>query len=189
MQEKLLGGNKKFMKKDNVKMEDELRPEYDLMSLKVRKVGPERKSFFGTTVRLETDVAKMFPDSESVNEALRFLIRTTQKNKSSFPGSTKNTWLAKQLEVGFKSFDAMHIACAESEKADVFLTTDDKLLKLAKRNKNKLNVDIANPVLWLTERLFVAVNPMMTIFIGGSRRITRLSKAIQSRLDNIIDKG
>lgn len=91
MQEKLLGGNKKFMKKDNVKMEDELRPEYDLMSLKVRKVGPERKSFFGTTVRLETDVAKMFPDSESVNEALRFLIRTTQKNKSSFPGSTKNT--------------------------------------------------------------------------------------------------
>ena len=61
---------------------------------------------------------------------------------------------AKQLEdVGFKSFDAMHIACAESEKADVFLTTDDKLLKLAKRNKNKLNIDIANPVLWLTERL------------------------------------
>jgi hypothetical protein len=48
VQEKLLGGNKKFMKKDNVKMEDELRPEYDLMSLKVRKVGPERKSFFGT---------------------------------------------------------------------------------------------------------------------------------------------
>jgi hypothetical protein len=28
------------MKKDNVKMEDELRPEYDLMSLKVRKVVP-----------------------------------------------------------------------------------------------------------------------------------------------------
>ena len=96
MQEKLLGGNKKFMKKDNVKKEDELRPEYDLMSLKVRKVGPERKSFFGTTVRLETDVAKVFPDSGSVNEALRFLIRTTQKNKSSFPGSNKNTWLAEQ---------------------------------------------------------------------------------------------
>ena len=30
---------------------------------------------------------------------------------------------------------------------------------------------------------------MMIVFIGGSRRITRLSKAIQSRLDNIIDKG
>lgn len=96
MQEKLLEGSKKFMKKDNVKMEDELRPEYDLMSLKVRKVGPERKSFYGTTVRLETDVAKVFPDSGSVNEALRFLIRITQKNKSSFLGNTKNTWLAEQ---------------------------------------------------------------------------------------------
>jgi len=53
------------MKKDNVKMEDELRPEYDLMSLKVRKVDPKRKSFYGTTVRLETDVAKVFPDSGS----------------------------------------------------------------------------------------------------------------------------
>ncbi|MCL0096789.1 hypothetical protein M1N66_04200, partial [Thermodesulfovibrionales bacterium] len=61
------------MKKDNVKMEDELRPEYDLMSLKVRKVGPERKNFFGITVRLEADVAKVFPDFGSVNEALRFL--------------------------------------------------------------------------------------------------------------------
>jgi len=64
----------------------------------------------------------------------------------------KESIRAKQLEeVGFKSFDAMHIACAESEKADVFLTTDDKLLKLGK--KNKLNIDIANPVLWLTKRL------------------------------------
>ena len=79
------------MKKDNAKMKDELRPEYDLMRLKVRKVGHERKSFFGTTVRLETDVAKVFPDYGSVNETLRFLIRTTKKNKSSFPGITKNT--------------------------------------------------------------------------------------------------
>ncbi|MBL0716637.1 MAG: hypothetical protein JJV89_01190 [Desulfosarcina sp.] len=73
------------MKNDNAKMEDELRPEYDLLSLKVRKVGHERKNFFGTTVRLETDVAKVFPDSVSVNEALRFLIRTIQKNKPHVP--------------------------------------------------------------------------------------------------------
>ncbi len=91
MPEKLLGGNKKFMKKDNVKIEDELRSEYDLMSLKVRKVGPERKSSFGTTVSLATDVAKVFPDSGSVNEALRFLIRTIQENMSSFPVTTRNS--------------------------------------------------------------------------------------------------
>jgi hypothetical protein len=69
------------MKKVNeVEMEDDLRPEYDLKSLRVRKLGSERKSFGGTSVRLEPDVAKIFPDSDAVNEALRFLIRVTQEN-------------------------------------------------------------------------------------------------------------
>lgn len=58
-------------KVDELEMEDELRPEYDLKSLSVRRLGSERKGFGGTTVRLEPDVAKMFPDSDAVNEALR----------------------------------------------------------------------------------------------------------------------
>jgi hypothetical protein len=33
------------MKKVDAEMEDELRPEYNLRSLRVRKVGPKRKSF------------------------------------------------------------------------------------------------------------------------------------------------
>jgi hypothetical protein len=63
-------------------MEDELRPEYDLKSLRVRRLGPGRKSFGGSVVRLEPDVAEVFPDADSVNEALRFLIRITKENKS-----------------------------------------------------------------------------------------------------------
>ena len=59
---------------------DELRPEYDLRSLRVRKLGPERKSF-GDTIRLEPDVAEISPDADSVNKALRFLIRVTQEKK------------------------------------------------------------------------------------------------------------
>ena len=66
-----------MMKKAEPESNDELRPEYDLGSLRVRKLGPGRKSF-GGTVRLEPDVAEVFPDSESVNEALRFLIRVTR---------------------------------------------------------------------------------------------------------------
>jgi hypothetical protein len=62
-------------------MEDELRPEYDLRSLRVRKVGPKRAGF-GEFVRLDPDVAELFPNAESVNEALRFLIRVTRENKS-----------------------------------------------------------------------------------------------------------
>jgi len=53
----------------------------------------------------------------------------------------------------FKSFDAMHIACSESANADVFLTTDDKLLKKARRESDNLNILIANPLSWLTEIL------------------------------------
>ena len=68
------------MKKVKREMEDELRPEYDLRSLQVRKVGPGRKGF-GEMVRLEPDVAEVFPDAEAVNEALRFLIRITREKK------------------------------------------------------------------------------------------------------------
>ncbi len=71
------------MKKVETEIEDELRPEYDLRSLRVRKVGPGRKGF-GEIVRLEPDVAEVFPDAEAVNEALRFLIRITRENKPLF---------------------------------------------------------------------------------------------------------
>jgi predicted nucleic acid-binding protein len=59
---------------------------------------------------------------------------------------------AKEItKIGFKPFDAMHIACTESANADIFLTTDDKLLKNAHKNIKMLNVKIDNPVLWLME--------------------------------------
>jgi hypothetical protein len=69
------------MKKVEAEREDELRPEYDLKSLRVRRLGPGRKSFGGAVIRLEPDVAEVFPDAESVNEALRFLIRVAKENK------------------------------------------------------------------------------------------------------------
>ncbi|MEQ1738564.1 MAG: hypothetical protein ABL884_01540 [Methyloglobulus sp.] len=56
---------------------DELRPEYDVQSLQVRKLGQGRKRF-GDTVRLEPDVVKAFPDAEAVNAALRYLIEIAE---------------------------------------------------------------------------------------------------------------
>lgn len=70
------------MKKDETITQDELRSEYDLKSLKVRKVGPDRKHFGKSVVYLEPDVAAAFPDAASVNEALRFLIRVTKENSA-----------------------------------------------------------------------------------------------------------
>ena len=52
-------------------------------------------------------------------------------------------------KIGFKRLDALHIACAESGNADVFLTTDDRLLRRAKRLSSKLHVQAENPYRWL----------------------------------------
>jgi predicted nucleic acid-binding protein len=55
------------------------------------------------------------------------------------------------VTLGFRGFDALHIACAEAGKCDVFLTTDDRLLKRAIQNRKALNVEVANPLTWLGE--------------------------------------
>jgi hypothetical protein len=78
------------MKKDESDSEDELRPEYDLRELRVRKLGPGRRTF-GDVIRLEPDVADAFPDAEAVNQALRFLIRITKQNQTSFPSANSDT--------------------------------------------------------------------------------------------------
>lgn len=79
-------------------MEDDLRSEYDLKSLLVRSLGLERKSFGGKTVRLEPDVAEMFPTGEAVNEALRFLIRVMQENQAFAPKMQSSALLERKDE-------------------------------------------------------------------------------------------
>lgn len=66
-------------------MNDELRPEYDLTKLRVRRVGVGRKLMQENGVRLDMDVARVFPSSESVNEALRFLIRISKEHQTELP--------------------------------------------------------------------------------------------------------
>ncbi|MEH1784990.1 MAG: PIN domain-containing protein [Nostoc sp.] len=49
-----------------------------------------------------------------------------------------------------KNFDALHIACAEGN-AEIFLTTDNRLLSRALNYNNNLNIIVANPMIWLAE--------------------------------------
>jgi hypothetical protein len=62
-------------------LNDDLEPEYDLSKLNVRKIGEGRKMLQENAISLDVDVAKVFPDSESVNQALRFLIRITKEHQ------------------------------------------------------------------------------------------------------------
>ena len=52
-------------------------------------------------------------------------------------------------KLGFRLYDSFHIACAEVSQVDVLLTTDDRLLKRAKRYKDDIQVQVSNPVTWL----------------------------------------
>jgi len=52
---------------------------------------------------------------------------------------------------GIKAFDALHLACAESGQVDVFLTTDDRLLRKATVYAKQLRVRVENPLTWLSE--------------------------------------
>ena len=61
-------------------LNDDLKPEYDMTKMRVRKVGEGRKLL--NQIQLDVDVAKVFPTSESVNEALRFLIRVTKTHET-----------------------------------------------------------------------------------------------------------
>jgi predicted nucleic acid-binding protein len=54
-------------------------------------------------------------------------------------------------KLGFKPADAVHVAAAESLHADVFLSCDDRLVRLARRQRDQLVVRVANPLEWLTE--------------------------------------
>ena len=57
---------------------------------------------------------------------------------------------SKEIEkLGFGLYDSFHIACAETAKVDVLLTTDDRLLKKAIKYSHFLKVTLDNPVTWL----------------------------------------
>ena len=64
-------------KKDEAEFEDELRAEYEFSQLQggVRGKYAERYREGTNLVLLDPDVAKAFPDDESVNEALRLLMQ------------------------------------------------------------------------------------------------------------------
>jgi len=50
---------------------------------------------------------------------------------------------------GLKPFDSLHLALAETNGIDIFLSTDDKLIRTA--NKIDLKIKVANPVVWIME--------------------------------------
>lgn len=90
------------------------------------------------------------PDEDRRRRVLRFLDLVTRQ----IPVEQTEIDRAKVLQtLGFGAFDALHIACAESGKVDVLLTSDDRMMRLATRLRPQLHARIANPLAWVQENI------------------------------------
>ena len=64
-------------------------------------------------------------------------------------------WLKERVfqlqKLGFASYDAAHVASAERASSDIFLTTDDRLLRKSQNYAQLLKVKVNNPLQWLAQ--------------------------------------
>ncbi|MFN0084595.1 MAG: PIN domain-containing protein [Blastocatellia bacterium] len=86
-----------------------------------------------------------------VDRAEKAMLISASANEMIIVGAAEITRGAVLEDLGFSGFDALHLACAESGGCDIFLTTDDRLLKRAKKHALELQIQVANPLHWLQE--------------------------------------
>lgn len=55
-----------------------------------------------------------------------------------------------RFNVEMKTYYALHLACTESAHA-VFITSDDKIIRILQKNLELTNTPVKNPVIWLME--------------------------------------
>jgi hypothetical protein len=86
------------MKKASSKQNDDLRPEYDFSSLKGGVRGKYYRRFRAGTniVRLDPDLARVFPTDQAVNEALRTVVRASRAPRKSTRLPNKELKLTKR---------------------------------------------------------------------------------------------
>lgn len=128
--------------------QERIRLETEAIILLLARLQRKEWTWLGSQA-LELEIDKI-PDAEQqsrLRRVLAFVGLTLELGEKEFER-------ARELQrLGFTGFDAVHLACAEIGKADVFLTTDDRLLRLAKRVAKKLYVRVENPLDWMKERI------------------------------------
>jgi predicted nucleic acid-binding protein len=106
----------------------------------------------GAWEQVSSDMAAIETDAMPDGDR-RARVRLLLPEEKSILKLTPAVWArAAELEpLGFKPADAVHVAAAEHSGADVLLSCDDRLCRLAKRRARQLRVRGANPVDWLKE--------------------------------------
>lgn len=62
------------------------------------------------------------------------------------PGESLDSRTKELIALGFKNFDALHVASAELLGAETLCTCDDRFLAAAKRHTTELKLRVVNPV-------------------------------------------
>jgi len=128
--------------------QERIRLETEAIVLLLSRLERKEWSWLGSQA-LEIEIDKT-PEAEQQSRLRRF----TEFIGLNIEIGEKELERANELQkLGFVGFDAVHLACAESGKADVFLTTDDRILKLAKQLAKKLHVTVENPLEWMKENI------------------------------------
>jgi hypothetical protein len=128
--------------------QERIRIETEAVVIILERLSRKEWTWIGSQV-LKIEIDRM-PDAvrqSKLNKIIRFIGHSVEIGQ-------KEIDRARELEkLGFIGFDAVHLACAESGGADIFLSTDDRLMKRAMRFSKKLKVKIMNPLDWLRETI------------------------------------
>jgi predicted nucleic acid-binding protein len=88
------------------------------------------------------------PDDERREKVELLLGATTKHISLTTTIERRSTELQKW---NISPLDALHLASAEAARVDYFLTTDDYLLRRARRHADELKVKVENPAKWIIQ--------------------------------------
>lgn len=126
--------------------QDRIRLETEAILLIYRRCRMENWSLISREA-IEAEISKT-PDSQRIKKVELALSIAKLRIPLSDEVRQRSIELVK---LGFKAFDAIHIASAEAGQVDVMLTTDDRLLRKILQCRNQIRTLVKNPVNWLLE--------------------------------------
>jgi predicted nucleic acid-binding protein len=125
-----------------------VRLEAEAISLILQKLHQREWEWIGSDV-----LVYELGQTEDVERKERLLLLAGQSHQVVAMTEKILTQAEKLVASNIDGYDAIHLASAENAKANVFLTTDDNMQKIANRNKKMFSFVVVNPVTWLEEVL------------------------------------
>lgn len=123
-----------------------IRLEAEAVLLILQRVAAGGVQWLGSSV-LEFEIGRM-SDLERLRRVRQMLTDVSRRVQV----EEEDIARGEELEaLGFSDFDALHLACAERGGAEVFLSTDDKLLRRAERHAGQLRIRAMSPVNWISQ--------------------------------------